>query len=111
GVPAVGVVGALQAGTLMREQAERSGALRVLGGAEVLGIDTAPGGPVPRVRAVRTSQGDIETPVCVICCGVWSPRIARMAGARIPLTPIVPQMISVGPVPLFADTSGAVASP
>jgi glycine cleavage system aminomethyltransferase T len=60
---------------------------------------------------VRTSQGDIETPVCVICCGVWSPRIARMAGARIPLTPIVHQMISVGPVPLFADTSGEIAYP
>jgi len=83
----------------------------VLAGAEVLGIDTAPGGPVPRVRAVRTSQGDFETPVCVICCGVWSPRIARMAGARIPLTPIVHQMISVGPVPLFADTTGEIAYP
>ena len=109
--PTVGVVDSLRAGTLMREQAEQSGALRVLAGAEVLGIDTAPGGPVPRVRAVRTSQGDIETPVCVICCGVWSPRIARMAGARIPLTPIVHQMISVGPVPLFADTSGEIAYP
>ena len=109
--PTVGVVDSLRAGTLMREQAEQSGALRVLAGAEVLGIDTAPGGPVPRVRAVRTSQGDIETPVCVICCGVWSPRIARMAGAHIPLTPIVHQMISVGPVPLFADTSGEIAYP
>jgi glycine/D-amino acid oxidase-like deaminating enzyme len=109
--PTVGVVDSLRAGTLMREQAEQSGALHVLAGAEVLGIDTAPGGPVPRVRAVRTSQGDIETPVCVICCGVWSPRIARMAGARIPLTPIVHQMISVGPVPLFADTSGEIAYP
>ena len=109
--PTVGVVDSLRAGTLMREQAEQSGALHVLAGAEVLGIDTAPGGPVPRVRAVRTSQGDIETPICVICCGVWSPRIARMAGARIPLTPIVHQMISVGPVPLFADTSGEIAYP
>jgi glycine cleavage system aminomethyltransferase T/glycine/D-amino acid oxidase-like deaminating enzyme len=109
--PTVGVVDSLRAGTLMREQAEQSGALHVLAGAEVLGIDTAPGGPVPRVRAVRTSQGDIETPICVICCGVWSPRIARMAGARIPLTPIVHQMISVGPVPLFADTTGEIAYP
>ena len=109
--PTVGVVDSLRAGTLMREQAEQAGALHVLAGAEVLGIDTASGGPVPRVRAVRTSQGDIETPICVICCGVWSPRIARMAGARIPLTPIVHQMISVGPVPLFADTSGEIAYP
>src|SRR5262245_8234560 len=109
--PTVGVVDSLRAGTLMREQAERTGALRVLAGTEVLGIEVTAGGPTPRVRAVRTSQGEIETPACVICCGVWSPRIARMAGARIPLTPVVHQMISVGPVPLFADTSGEIEYP
>ena len=109
--PTVGVVDSLRAGTLMREEAEQSGALRVLAGAEVLGIETAPAGPAPRVRAVRTSLGEIETGTCVICCGVWSPRIAAMAGARIPLTPIVHQMISVGPVPLFADTTGEIVYP
>jgi heterotetrameric sarcosine oxidase gamma subunit len=34
-----------------------------------------------------------------------------MAGARIPLTPIVHQMISVGPIPLFADTAGEIEYP
>jgi glycine cleavage system aminomethyltransferase T/glycine/D-amino acid oxidase-like deaminating enzyme len=106
--PTVGVVDSLRAGTLMRENATALGALRVLAGAEVLGIDTDAGG---RVAAVRTTKGDIETDVCVICCGVWSPRIARMAGARIPLTPIVHQMISVGPIPLFADTPGEISYP
>ncbi len=106
--PTVGVVDSLRAGTLMREQAQQLGALRVLAGTEVLGIDTGADG---RVSAVRTSQGDIETDVCAICCGVWSPRIARMAGARIPLTPIVHQMISVGPIPLFADTQGEISYP
>ncbi len=109
--PTVGVVDSLRAGTLMREEAQRSGALRVLAGTEALGIDTAEGGRVPAVRAVRTTAGDIETPVCVICCGVWSLRIARMAGARLPLTPIVHQMISVGPIPLFADTAGEIFYP
>src|SRR5258707_4791466 len=106
--PTVGVVDSLRAGTLMREQAQQLGALRVLAGTEVLGIDTGPDG---RVSAVRTSKGDIETEVCAVCCGVWSPRIARMAGARIPLTPIVHQMISVGPIPLFADTPGEISYP
>src|SRR5438477_36214 len=46
--PTVGVVDSLRAGTLMREQAEQSGALRVLAGTEVLGIDVTPGGPAPR---------------------------------------------------------------
>jgi len=106
--PTVGVVDSLRAGTLMREQAQQLGALRVLAGTEVLGIDTGADG---RVSAVRTSKGDIATEVCAICCGVWSPRIARMAGARIPLTPIVHQMISVGPIPLFADTPGEISYP
>ena len=106
--PTVGVVDSLRAGTLMRENATQLGALTVLAGAEVLGIDTDAAG---RVSAVRTTKGDIETSVCAICCGVWAPRIARMAGARIPLTPIVHQMISVGPVPLFADTPGEISYP
>jgi heterotetrameric sarcosine oxidase gamma subunit len=110
--PTVGVVDSLRAGTLMREQAQQAGALRVLAGAEVLGIDTGDGpGGGRRVRAVRTTQGDIQTGVCAVCCGVWSPRIAAMAGARIPLTPIVHQMISVGPIALFEGTVGEIAYP
>jgi glycine cleavage system aminomethyltransferase T/glycine/D-amino acid oxidase-like deaminating enzyme len=114
--PTVGVVDSLRAGTLMREDAERSGALTVVANTDVLGITTACDGagaarPGGRVTAVKTSAGDIETEVCVICCGVWSPRIARMAGARIPLTPIVHQMISVGPIALFADTPGEISYP
>ncbi len=109
--PTVGVVDSLRAGTLMREHAQQSGALTVLAGAEVIAIETAADGRRPRVTAVRTSQGYIETDTCVICCGVWSPRIARMAGARLPLTPIVHQMISVGPIPLFAGTQGEISYP
>ena len=37
----------------------------------------------------------------MIACGVWSPLLAKMAGAHIPLTPAVHQMIDVGPVPRF----------
>jgi len=106
--PTVGVVDSLRAGTLMREQAQQLDALTVLAGTEVLGIDKAADG---RLSGVRTSRGDIATDVAAICCGVWSPRIAAMAGARIPLTPIVHQMISVGPIPLFADTAGEIEYP
>src|SRR6516164_4401072 len=109
--PTVGVVDPLRAGTLMRDQAQAAGALTVLAGTEVLGIDTLDTGSAPRVRAVRTSAGDIETGTCVICCGVWSPRIARMAGARLALTPVVHQMISVGPISLFAGTAGEISYP
>ncbi|MDR0344911.1 MAG: FAD-dependent oxidoreductase [Nocardiopsaceae bacterium] len=109
--PAVGVVDPLRAGTLMREEAERSGALTVLAGTEVLGIGTEPGGRRPRVRSVATSAGEIAADHCVICCGVWSPRIARLAGARLALTPVVHQMISVGPIGLFAGTPGEISYP
>ncbi len=47
----------------------------------------------------------------MICCGIWSPRIAEMAGASIPLSPAVHQMIDVGPVPVFADTVGEIEFP
>ena len=106
--PTVGVVDSLRAGTLMRERAQQLSALTVVAGAEVLGIDKTEAG---RVAGVRTSKGDIATDVVAICCGVWSPRIARMAGARIPLTPIVHQMISVGPIALFDGTEGEIGYP
>ena len=106
--PTVGVVDSLRAGTLMREGAQRSGALTVLAGTEVHGISV---GRRAGARSVTTSAGEISTDNVVICCGVWSPRIARMAGARLALTPTVHQMISVGPIALFADTPGEISYP
>lgn len=105
--PDVSVVDSLRAGTLMRERAQESGALTVSANTEVLGIDVEGG----RVKRVRTDRGDIETETVVICCGVWSPRLARMAGAAIPLTPAVHQMIDIGPVPHFADAKSAIDFP
>jgi glycine cleavage system aminomethyltransferase T/glycine/D-amino acid oxidase-like deaminating enzyme len=103
----VGVVDSLRAGTLMREEAQQSGALTVVANAEVIGIDVERG----RVRRVRTTDGDIESDTIVIACGVWSPLLARMAGATIPLTPAVHQMIDIGPVPRFEGTASAIEFP
>jgi glycine cleavage system aminomethyltransferase T/glycine/D-amino acid oxidase-like deaminating enzyme len=105
--PSVAVVDPLQAGALMREAAISRGALTVLANTEVTGIDTADGA----VRMVRTDRGDIETDTVVVACGVWSPRIAAMAGARIPLTPAVHQMIDVGPIPELAATGNEIGYP
>ena len=105
--PGVGVVDSLRAGTLMREEGQRSGALEVIANVEVTGIDVERG----RVRRVRTTAGDVEAETVVIACGVWSPKLARMAGATIPLTPAVHQMIDIGPVPRFADAKGAIEYP
>src|SRR6266550_4233390 len=102
--PGVGLVDSLEAGTLMRKRAEAMGALTVSPGTEVTGIDVEDG----RITGVRTDKGDIRTDTVVIACGIWSPRIARMAGASIPLTPAVHQMIDVGPVPQFESTVGEI---
>lgn len=107
--PSVGVVDSLRAGTLMRESAQKMGSLEVLANTEILDIEL--GSDNRSIRALRTTAGDIETEICAICGGVWSLRIARMAGAFIPLTPVVHQMISVGPIPLFADTIGEISYP
>ena len=42
---------------------------------------------------------------------MWSPKIAAMAGAAIPLTPAVHQMISVGPIPQLAEREGEISFP
>ncbi len=105
--PSVGVVDSLRAGTIMRERAMELGALTVVPTVEVLGMDVEQG----HIKRVRTTGGDIEAKTVVIACGVWSPKIAKMAGAAIPLTPAVHQMISVGPIAALAERPGEISFP
>jgi len=104
--PGAGVVDSLRAATIMRERAVEAG-MTVAANTEVLGLDVEHG----QIRRVSTTRGDIETDRVVIACGCWSPRIARMAGARIPLTPAVHQMMDIGPAPRFADAKGMIEFP
>lgn len=55
--------------------------VRVEHPAEITGLD-APGN---RLRAVRTTRGDIEADVLVVACGTDTPRVAAMAGVSVPL--------------------------
>lgn len=105
--PTAGVVDPLRAGTLYREKAMAMDALAVHANIEVLDLVVEAG----QIRTVKTNQGDIEADVVVIACGVWSSRIAKMAGAKIPLVPMVHQLISVGSLPLFEKTSGEIEYP
>ncbi len=104
--PGAGVVDSLRAGTIMRERAVEAGMI-VSANTEVLGLDVEHG----RIARVRTTRGEIAVDRVVIACGCWSPRIARMAGARIPLSPAVHQMIDIGPVPRFSATTGMIEYP
>ncbi len=105
--PSVSVVDSLQAGTLMRQYALDKGALTVAPVTEVLDIKVEDG----RVAGVETNKGYVEAEHVVVACGVWSPRIAEMAGATIPLTPAVHQMIDVGPLDELQATNNEIGFP
>ncbi len=105
--PSVGVVDSLRAGTIMRERAQELDAVTIVPNVEVTDLVVEHGA----IRTVRTSAGDIDSDTVVIACGVWSPKLAAMAGVHIPLTPAVHQMISVGPVPQLADKPGEISFP
>ena len=104
--PSVAVVDSLRFGTIMRERAQERGA-EIRANTEVTGMDVEDG----RVRRVRTTRGDIDADIVVVAGGVWSPRLGRMAGAAVPLTPAVHQMIDVGPVPRFLASERAIEFP
>ncbi|MDE2825029.1 MAG: FAD-dependent oxidoreductase, partial [Gemmatimonadota bacterium] len=110
--PSVSVVDSVGAGTIMRERALARGVLTVLAETEVTGLDVEPV-PFgrPRIRAVATNRGTIEVDYAIIACGVWSPRIAAMASATIPLTPAVHQMADFGPVELLLGTGNEIGYP
>ncbi len=110
--PSVSVVDSVRAGTIMRERAQAKGALTVLDETEVTGLEvTRPPYGRPRIRAVATARGTIAVEQVVIACGVWSPRLAAMAGAAIPLTPAVHQMADLGPIDLLHRTGNEIAYP
>lgn len=105
--PGVGVIHPVEAGARMRERASALGALSVAPNTAVVGIDTVRG----HVVGVRTSRGHVATETVVVACGVWSPKIAAMAGASIPLSPVVHQMADLGPIPELAETNTEIAYP
>ncbi|NEA53224.1 FAD-dependent oxidoreductase [Streptomyces sp. SID13666] len=61
------------------------------------------------VSGVRTDQGEIPADIVVCCAGIWGPKIARMVGMNLPLTPLAHQLAWTGPVPaLEGQTEEAV---
>ncbi|QCC49061.1 FAD-dependent oxidoreductase (plasmid) [Halobellus limi] len=89
----------LRAGELYRQQAKDAGALRTAPNTEVTDLRVEDG----EITAVETEKGTVEADEVVIAAGLWSPKIADMAGVDIPLTPAVHQMVSVGPIERFEE--------
>ena len=109
--PSVSAVDSLETGTQMRKKAQEAGNLQVFANTEVLDIETTQGTNKPKIEAVVTDKGRIECETVVIASGVWSPRLAEMAGATIPLTPAVHQMADVGPFDVLVETQQELAYP
>ncbi len=74
---------------------------------EVIGIETERG----RVRAVETSNGRIETERVLVCCGIWGPRIGRMAGVPIPLAPVEHQLAWTKPLDALQGETAEISQP
>jgi glycine cleavage system aminomethyltransferase T/glycine/D-amino acid oxidase-like deaminating enzyme len=111
--PTVSVVDSLETGTVMRRKAQDKGVLQVFANTEVLDIETepTPHNGLTEVKAVVTDRGRIEADHVVIACGVWSNRVANLAGATIPLVPAVHQMADVGPIDILAETNNEIGYP
>jgi len=79
---------------------------RILEGVEVRAIDVADA----RVRGVRTSKGDVASPLVVNAAGPAAARVGRLAGVEIPVQPRRRHIFFTepfpgipGPVPLTTD--------
>ena len=92
-VPSDGLALAVRAAELQAAAAIGRGA-RFLGGHEVTDVGVANG----HVTGVVTAQGDFPADVVLCCAGIWGPRIARMVGMRLPLTPLAHQLAWTGPL-------------
>ena len=110
--PTVSVVDSLETGTRMRREAVDKAGCQVFANTEVQDILTVEGeGGVTTVSAVVTDKGTVQAEHVVIACGVWSNRMANMAGATIPLVPTVHQMADVGPIDILAETNNEIGYP
>jgi len=105
--PGAGTCDPLRAGEIMRERARDQGALTVFPNTEVQDMHVERGS----ISAVETDRGTISADEVVIAAGLWSPKIGKMAGVDIPLTPAVHQMVSVGPIDRFEEKDGEINYP
>ncbi len=103
--PGDGVAGPAEVTAGFARRARELGA-RIVEGVEVTGLVVERG----RLRAVRTTRGDISAPVAVNATGPAAARLARLAGVEVPVMPrrrhiffTEPFPELPGPVPLTTD--------
>jgi glycine cleavage system aminomethyltransferase T/glycine/D-amino acid oxidase-like deaminating enzyme len=102
--PADGLAVAVRAVKAQAQAAQRRG-VRFLPYHEVLDVQTTGG----RVSGVVTNRGHFLADVVVCCAGIWGPKVAKLVGATLPLTPLGHQLAWTTPLPdLAGQTADAV---
>jgi glycine cleavage system T protein len=101
-----GIAKAVKAAEAMAGTAIAAG-MQAFGHTEVTGFELERG----QIRAVETTRGRIRTRTVVLAAGIWGPKVARLAGVRLPLTPVVHQYAVTAPLPELAGETREVAHP
>lgn len=101
--------GLADASLACRAQAERA----IARGATFHGGHTVTGVRRDRhgVTGVATDRGDFAADVVVCAAGFWGPVIGRLAGVRVPLTPLAHQYARSHPLPAEATATAAGGRP
>ncbi len=97
-IPRVHYLDPMRLAFSFRRNATRNGA-RFINEAGVTGLIFQGGACV----GAQTTAGDFYGDAVVCCCGSWSPRIAAMAGIRLPITPRRGQMLITEPTARFVN--------
>jgi glycine cleavage system aminomethyltransferase T/glycine/D-amino acid oxidase-like deaminating enzyme len=105
-VPTDGLAKAVLAVKAQIRRATERG-VRFLARHEVLDVRHSAG----RVTGVLTDQGELPADIVVCCAGIWGPRIARMVGMNLPLTPLAHQLAWTGTVPALAGQTEEAVRP
>ncbi|MFE1339921.1 FAD-dependent oxidoreductase [Streptomyces sp. NPDC058733] len=105
-VPTDGLAKAVLAVEAQIRRATERG-VRFLARHEVLDVRQSEG----RVTGVVTDHGEIDADIVVCCAGIWGPKIARMVGMNLPLTPLAHQLAWTGPVPALAGQTEEAVRP
>ncbi|MFE9098118.1 FAD-dependent oxidoreductase [Streptomyces sp. NPDC007264] len=85
----------------------RARGVRFLARHEVLDVLHGAG----RVTGVLTDHGELPADIVVCCAGIWGPKVARMAGMDLPLTPLAHQLAWTGPIPALAGQTEEAVRP
>jgi dimethylglycine oxidase len=104
--PTDGVAKAVRAVAAQVERARERG-VTVRDRTEVLDVRTTNG----RVTGVVTSDGELAADIVVCCAGIWGPRVARMVGMTLPLTPLAHQLAWTGRVEALAGQQDELRRP